>query len=130
MKFDINDLMIDGDVLVDYCNEIIQNIKKEKIKLLIVKLLLDEKKYYINDEICEEINSRLKNELEFNSDDSIRKLIEESDKLDFSKYLEIGKKLKVNDEYSITLYLGKNIFLYAKHLIDKNQDININNSIM
>lgn len=31
MKFDINDLMIDGDVLVDYCNEIIQILKKKKL---------------------------------------------------------------------------------------------------
>lgn len=37
MIFDINNLIIDGDVLVDYCNEIIQNIKKEKNKILIVK---------------------------------------------------------------------------------------------
>lgn len=67
-------------------------------------MALNKKKVVLDEDLNNDIMKRLENELYFNRDDEMKKMFKECGyKLDSDTYLQIAKKIKIDDEGCIIL---------------------------
>lgn len=95
---------IDENELENGCRNRLISIKKCIREILIIKMALNKKKVVLDEDLNNDIMKRLENELYFNRDDEMKKMFKECGyKLDSDTYLQIAKKIKIDDEGCIIL---------------------------
>lgn len=114
-----NDIeILDKDDIINIFKSKLDNINKEIKELLILKLILKKRKFFMDNEIEKEITERFLFELSLTDDDNMKNLLEEcineydnsEEEIDIKKYLQIGKDMGIEDRV-------------CKYIINKINDI-------
>lgn len=105
LNFEKDILSYSENDLIEECEHLCKKISKEIKELLVMKLVLKEKKMDINEKLENEIDERIKNELLINKNENVYKLFENSYiNINQSNYLKIGKEGGLDDNNSIIKY--------------------------
>lgn len=100
-KLEDDIINFDEKELENGCRNRLISIKKCIREILIIKMALNKKKIVLDEDLNNDIMKRLENELYFNRDDEMKR--ECGYKLDQDTYLQIAKKIKIDDEGCIIL---------------------------
>lgn len=103
-KFDDNILSLDNEDLELECEKKLDRIKKDVKRLLLMKLIMKEKKHEIDEKIEVNINKRIINEFNLFENEKMKKLFVKSFESDEKCYKEIGEMNGIESETSIFLY--------------------------
>lgn len=101
LKFDDNILSLDNVDLEHECEKKLDRIKKDVKRLLLMKLIMKEKKHEIDSEIEVNINKRIINEFNLFENEKMKRLFVKSFESDEECYKEIGEMNGIESEVSI-----------------------------
>lgn len=112
MEFSDDILHHENRVIVNRISEVLINIHNEIKELLVMKLVLKEKDYELDEDINDELLERIKNEVSLSNDNIMNELyVECDDDFDTNNLLEVATKMGISLDKSIINSLQLQIYL-------------------
>lgn len=102
VEFSDDILHHENRVIVNRISEVLINIHNEIKELLVMKLVLKEKDYELDEDINDELLERIKNEVSLSNDNIMNELYAEcDDDFDTNNLLEVATKMGISLDKSI-----------------------------
>lgn len=112
IEFSDDILHHENRVIVNRISEVLINIHNEIKELLVMKLVLKEKDYELDEDINDELSKRIKNEVSLSNDNIMNELyVECDDDFDTNNLLEVATKMGISLDKSIINSLQLQIYL-------------------